>query len=69
VPETKFNRAMRIDTTLVRTLRRPPRFAADEANLAFRNLTRAKMVRLATGQQMATFLKNKGVTLTRLTKA
>ena len=27
------------------------------------------MVRLATGQQMVTFLKSKGVTLTRLTKA
>ena len=34
-----------------------------ERNLAFRNLTRAKMVKLATGQQMATFLKNKGVNL------
>ena len=32
------------------------------ANLAFRNLTRAKMVRLATGQQMAAFLKDRGVT-------
>jgi hypothetical protein len=38
-------------------------------NLAFRNLTRARMVKLATGQQMATFLKNKGVNLTRLTRA
>jgi len=38
-------------------------------NLAFRNLTRAKMVKLATGQQMANFLKNKGVNLTKLTKA
>ena len=37
-------------------------------NLAFRNLMRARMVKLATGQQMATFLKNKGVTLTKLTK-
>ena len=37
-------------------------------NLAFRNLTRAKMLKLATGQQMATFLKNKGVNLTKLTK-
>ena len=27
------------------------------------------MVNLATGQQMATFLKNKGVTLTKLTQA
>ena len=35
----------------------------------FRNLTRAKMLRLATGQQMATFLKAKGVSLTKLTNA
>jgi hypothetical protein len=69
VPEDKFNRAMRIDTTLVNPLKTLPGFPAGEANLAFRNLTRAKMVRLATGQQMATFLKNKGVTLTKLTKA
>ena len=38
-------------------------------DLAFRNLRRAQMVRLATGQQMATFLKRKGVTLTKLTRA
>ena len=38
-------------------------------NLAFRNLLRADMVKLATGQQMATFLKSKGVTLTKLTNA
>ena len=69
VPEGKFNRAMRIDTTLVPTLKRLPGFPAAEANLAFRNLTRAKMVTLATGQQMATFLRNRGVTLTKLTKA
>jgi hypothetical protein len=69
VPEGKFNRAMRIDTTLVPTLRRLPGFPTAEANLASRNLTRAKMVTLATGQQMATFLRNRGVTLTRLTKA
>jgi hypothetical protein len=69
VPAAKFNRAMRIDTTLVLPLKTLPGFPADEANLAFRNLTRAKMVRLATGQQMATFLKSKGVTLTKLTKA
>jgi hypothetical protein len=50
-------------------LRTLPGFGADEDNLAFRNLMRAKMVNLATGQQMATFLKNKGVTLTRLTNA
>jgi hypothetical protein len=67
VPAGKFNRAMRIDTTLVNPLDRLPGFAPAEANLAFRNLTRAKMVRLATGQQMVTFLKAKGVTLTKLT--
>jgi hypothetical protein len=69
VPEAKFNRAMRIDTTLANPLENLPGFPADEANLAFRNLARAKMVRLATGQQMATFLKSKGVTLTKLTNA
>ena len=42
---------------------------APRNNLAFRNLLRANMVKLATGQQMATFLKNKGVTLTKLTNA
>lgn len=68
VPEAKFNRAMRIDTTLVNPLKALPGFSANEANLAFRNLTRAKMVKLATGQQMASFLKSKGVTLVKLTK-
>ena len=46
-----------------------PGFNDVRRNLAFRNLTRARMVKLATGQQMATFLKNKGVNLTKLTKA
>jgi hypothetical protein len=69
VAEAKFNRAMRIDTALAPPLKTLPGFPAAEANLAFRNLTRAKMVRLATGQQMAAFLKNKGVTLTELTDA
>ena len=68
VPEAKFNRAMRIDTTLDEPVGEPPRTSANgEDNLAFRNLTRANMVKLATGQQMAAFLKNKGVTLTKLT--
>jgi hypothetical protein len=67
VPEAKFNRTMRIDTLLVNRLRQLPGFAAAEDNLAFRNLTRAKMVALPTGQQMATFLRSRGVTLTRLT--
>ena len=79
VPAGKFNRAMRIDTRMVDPLQHlPPQtiglpnnagFNDVRRNLAFRNLTRAKMVKLATGQQMANFLKNKGVTLTKLTKA
>jgi heme peroxidase len=78
VPASKFNRAMRIDSSLVNPLMNLPPgtfggptvpFNDPRANLAFRNLTRAKMVNLATGQQMATFLKSKGVTLTRLTHA
>ena len=51
---------------------RSPRFRASrsvDANLALRNLKRAKMVRLATGQQMVSFLKNKGVNVTKLTNA
>jgi Animal haem peroxidase len=77
VPAGKFNRAMRIDTTLVDPLKNLPTgafggpnvpFNDPRANLAFRNLTRAKMVKLATGQQMATFLKGKGVNLQKLTK-
>jgi hypothetical protein len=70
VPPAKFNKAMRIDTRLVnplRTLRVPD--PNPRKNLAFRNLLRANMVTLATGQQMATFLKRRGITLTRLTRA
>ena len=56
-----FNRAMRIDTKLVTPLRTlPVPDPEPRKNLAFRNLLRANMVRLATGQQMVTFLKNKG---------
>ena len=78
VPANRFNRAMRLDTRLVDFLGILPRGTfggtrADEgtpqANLAFRNLTRARGVRLATGQQMARFLTNRGVNLTRLTRA
>jgi hypothetical protein len=67
VPDAKFNRAMRIDTKLALPLRDLPTLPTDENDLAFRNLTRARMVRLATGQQMAAFLKSKGVTLAKLT--
>ena len=71
VPAGKFNRAMRIDTKIVNPLRMLPVVAdpAPKNNLAFRNLLRADMVKLATGQQMATFLTGKGVTLTKLTNA
>jgi Animal haem peroxidase len=69
VPAAKFNRAMRIDTRLSRPLRDLPGFSASEDNLAFRNLSRARMVRLATGQQMAAFLRAKGVSVTTLTRA
>jgi Animal haem peroxidase len=76
-PPGEFNRAMRIDTRLVNPLGSLPRgsfggTAADEgtfaANLAFRNLTRAFMLRLATGQQMARFMRNHGVNVTTLTR-
>jgi hypothetical protein len=63
------NRAMRIDTSLVPALGDLPGFPNDVSSLAFRNLSRAQMVRLATGQQMATFLKSKGVNVTKLTAA
>jgi Animal haem peroxidase len=67
VPAADFNVAKRIDTLLVDPLRDLPRgafggrtetpLAAGRAlNLAFRNLTRGGMVRLASGQQMADFL-------------
>ena len=70
VPAAKFNRARRIDTSIANLLAALPGFTADEANLAFRNLARARMVRLATGQQMVTFLRSKGVTpLAKLTNA
>jgi hypothetical protein len=79
VPANKFNKAMRIDTRIVDPLQHlPPQVVGlpDSAgfndvrrNLAFRNLTRARMVKLATGQQMANFMKSKGVNLTKLTRA
>jgi hypothetical protein len=78
VPANKFNRAMRIDSLIANPLKHLPSGSFGDpsvgpndprANLAFRNLTRARMVRLATGQQMATFVKSKGVNVTKLTKA
>jgi hypothetical protein len=69
VPAARFNRAMRIDTALVQLLRFLPGLPPAEANLAFRNLVRAKMLRLATGQQLARFLRRQGVPVTTLTRA
>jgi len=77
-PQGEFNNARRIDTALVDPLADLPLGsfgggAADagtlRANLAFRNLTRAGMLKLASGQQMATFMRARGVELTKLTKA
>jgi hypothetical protein len=69
VPAARFNRAMRIDTKLARPLRAVPGFPAAEDDLAFRNLVRARMLRLATGQQLARLLRSKGVSVGRLTRA
>jgi hypothetical protein len=69
VPEAAFNRAMRIDTTLEDPLQAIPGFAPDRADLAFRNLSRAAMVKLGTGQQLFAFMRGKGLRPTRLTDA
>ncbi len=78
VPAARFNHAKAIDTHLVDPLANLPAqsfggsgipFDDPRRNLAFRNLTRARMVRLATGQQMATFMKSKGVKFPTLSKA
>ena len=77
-PPGQFNRARRIDTLLADPLKILPSGSfggdfADEgtirANLAFRNLTRAKMVKLATGQKAVDRLKAKGVSVSLLGKA
>jgi hypothetical protein len=77
VPPAKFNRAMRIDTKLVDTLGQlrqqtigPPNVPDTDArrNLAFRNLTRANMVRLTSGQKMLRFLRTRVGPITGLTK-
>ena len=76
-PDSGVNRASRIDTLLTNPLASlpPSTFDGTDAapemrrNLAFRNLARANMVRLASGQQMVTKLKSKGVNVTALTRA
>jgi Animal haem peroxidase len=70
VPAGQFNRAMRIDTKLVNPLAELRiDTTAPRKNLAFRNLLRANMLKLATGQQLATLLRGKGVAVKTLTKA
>ena len=76
VPESQFNRALRIDTMVANPLGRLPAGATGgrapdrpTASLAFRNLTRASMVRLASGQQMAALLRRRGVKVKTLTAA
>ena len=76
-PDSGLNMAMRIDTRLSAALEflPPPTFGGNEnaslirRNLAFRNLARGNLVRLASGQQMVTRLKSKGVNVTPLTRA
>jgi hypothetical protein len=76
-PNSGVNMAMRIDTRLTNPLEflPPSTFGGDESasltrrNLAFRNLARANLVRLASGQQMVTRLKSKGVNVTALTRS
>ena len=76
-PNSGVNMAMRIDTRLTNPLEflPPSTFGGDEnaalirRNLAFRNLARGNLVRLASGQQMVTRLKSKGVNVTPLTRA
>lgn len=77
-PRGEFNVAHRIDTRLVDPLAVLPigsfgGVPADQGtirtNLAFRNLVRAGMVKLASGQQMAALLRSSGVPVTTLTKA
>ena len=77
-PRGESNNARRLDTALVDPLADLPvgSFGGGDsdagtlrANLAFRNLARAGMLKLASGQQMATFMKARGVELTKLTKA
>ena len=78
-PATNVNRARRIDTLVTNPLANlpPSSFGGDPSipfddlrrNLAFRNLTRAVMVKLASGQQMAAKLNGLGVGVTPLTRA
>jgi hypothetical protein len=70
------NVARRIDTRLTNPLADLPPGSlggpepqAARRNLAFRNLTRARMLQLATGQQMAALMRQKGLNIATLTRA
>jgi len=76
-PPREFNVARRIDTLLAPFVAGLPDgafggkregFGRMAAHLAFRNLLRASMVRLASGQEMARLMRSKGVPVTTLTK-
>lgn len=78
-PTSQVNHARRIDTLLTDPLQNlPPSvfgglgsipFDDLRRNLAFRNLTRSAMVKLASGQQMVTKLQGLGVPVAPLTRA
>ena len=78
-PASNVNKARRIDTRITDPLGNlPPHvfggansipFGDPRRNLAFRNLTRGSMVKLASGQQMAAKLNALGVSVTPLTRA
>jgi hypothetical protein len=76
-PGDNVNHAMRVDTVLTDPLKNLPPSVFGGAgipfddlrrNLAFRNLTRGNMLRLASGQQMAARLTALGVPTTPLTR-
>ena len=72
-----MNFARRIDTLLADPLADLPPGSiggpgagrARAATWRFRNLTRARMLNLATGQQMLALMRSRGVTVTALTPA
>ena len=76
-PPGERNLARRIDTRLAPLLATLPPgsfggtfddFGSRVADLAFRNLTRATMLKLASGQQLAQLLRDNGVPVTTLTR-
>ena len=76
-PPREFNQARRIDTLLTPFLSGLPDgafggrregFGQLAAHLAFRNLLRATMVKLASGQEMARHMRSAGVAVTTLTR-